>query len=241
MKRISIILTLITALMAVGAGDAAARRLNDKLENRPYADLRPWHLGFSIGAYTEDLRLSHNGLITEQGEQWRAEQVNYQPGFAVTALMSLRLGPYFSARISPGMLFGSRDIRFLDLTTGATQRQNIKSTYVVTPVDIKYSAMRVRNARPYLTAGVMPVFDVSKKRNDLLKLKTADVMLTVGLGCDFYLPFFKFNPEIKFAFGLGDVLVHDRPDLADDPDRLKFTQSLARATSKMIILTFYFE
>ena len=63
----------------------------------------------------------------------------------------------------------------------------------------------------------------------------------MGFGCDFYLPYFKLNPEIKFCFGLTDMLEHDRPDLTDDFNRQKFTQSLKKATSKMIVLTFYFE
>lgn len=220
---------------------AAARRLNDKIENRPYADLRRWHLGFSIGAFAEDLRLTHNGLITDLGEQWRADQPGYQPGFTVTGLVALRLNNYFSVRFSPGMMFGSRDIRFREVTSGAEQRQNIKSTYVILPLDLKYAAMRVRNARPYVTAGIMPAFDVAKKRSDFLKLKSSEMFLSIGFGCDFYLPYFKLIPEIKFCLGLADVLTHDRPDLADDPDKLKFTNSLAKATSKMIVLTFYFE
>lgn len=224
-----------------GAVEAQARRLNDKLENRPYADLRRWHLGFSIGTHVEDLRFTHNGFITEEGEQWRADQVNYQPGFSVTGLVALRLNNYFSLRFSPGMMFGSRDIHFREVKTGATQRQNIKSTYVVLPLDLKYAATRVRNARPYVTAGVMPAFDVAKKRTDLLKLKSTDFFLSIGFGCDFYLPYFKFIPEVKFCLGLPDMLQHDRPDLADDPGRLKFTQSLTKATSKMIVFTFYFE
>ncbi len=40
---------------------------------------------------------------------------------------------------------------------------------------------------------------------------------------------------------MSDVLRHDRPDLEDDPASLRFTQSLKKATSKMIVLTFYFE
>jgi hypothetical protein len=101
--------------------------------------------------------------------------------------------------------------------------------------------MRWRNARPYLVGGVMPAFDVGKKRSDFLQLKSSDIYLTVGFGFDFYLPYFKLVPELKFCFGLSDVLVHDRPDLIDDPDKFKYTQSLAKATSKMVILTFYFE
>ena len=230
-------------LICIGAlsQTANSRDFNDKLLNRPYADNRKWHLGFSVGAFASDLRLTHNGFITETGEEWRLEQPDYQPGFCVNGLFDLRLNNYFSFRVSPGMYFGSRDIRMLELNSGKTERQNIKSTLVVLPLEIKYAALRYRNARPYLLGGIMPAFDVGKKRNDFLKLKSSDLFLSVGFGCDFYLPYFKLNPEIKFCFGLTDVLEQDRPDLIEDPERLKFTQSLAKATSKMIVLTFYFE
>ena len=239
-KRIAIIFTLI-AMALVAVVPAQARRLNDKIENRPYADLRRWHLGFSIGANTMGLKFAHNGFITDNGEQWRAEQVNYQPGFSVSGLVSLRLNNYFSLRFSPGMMFGSHDIRFLDLTNGGEEKQNVKSTYVVMPVDLKFSSLRTRNARPYVVGGIMPAFDVSKKRNDYIRLTASDFYLSVGFGCDFYLPYFKLIPELKFCFGLSDVLDHKRPDLVDDPERLKFTQSFKKVTSKMICLTFYFE
>lgn len=240
MKKSTIIIVILSMVACV-APTAAARRLNDKVENRPYADMRPWHLGFSFGAFVEDMRFTHNGLITEEGEQWRMEQPAYQPGFTVTGLIDFRLNNYFSVRFSPGMMFGSRDIRFREVTTGAEQRQNIKSTHVILPLELKYSAMRVRNARPYITTGIMPAFDVAKKRTDLLKTKTNDFFISIGFGCDFYLPYFKFIPEVKFCFGLSDILEHDRPDLADDPGRLKFSNSLSKATSKMIVFTFYFE
>lgn len=240
MKKIAIIIAVVCSALLWPCG-VSARRLNDKVENRPYADMRRWHLGFSFGGHVDDLRLTHNGFITDDGQQWRVEQPSYQPGFAVNALVSLRLNNYFSLRFSPGMMFGSRDLRFREYVTGEEQRQNIKSTYVVMPLDIKYAAMRVRNARPYITAGIMPAFDVAKKRDDLLKLSTSDFFISFGFGCDFYLPYFKLIPEVKFCLGLTDVLVHDRPDMADTPDQMKFTRSLSKATSKMIVFTFYFE
>ncbi len=33
---------------------------------------------------------------------------------------------------------------------------------------------------PYLVGGVMPAFDVGKKRSDFLQLKSSDIYLTVG-------------------------------------------------------------
>ena len=228
-------------LAALTATPLHAKTFNDKIQNRPYADLRRWHLGFSVGVHTENIRFTHNGFVTENGESWFMEQPSYSPGFCVNGLFDLRLNNYFSLRFSPGMYFGNRDIRMREVNSGDQLRQNIKSAFVVTPVDIKFSALRYRNSRPYMVAGIMPAFDVGKKRSDELKLKSTDFYLSVGFGCDFYLPYFKLNPEIKFCLGLTDVLQHDRPDLADDPSKLKFTQSLSKATSKMIVLTFYFE
>lgn len=229
--------------LLLAAQPVQARDFNNKLQNRPYADMRKWHLGFSVGMYTGDMRLAHNGFITDDGAQWRIDQPDYQPGFAVTGLFNLRLNNYFSVRLSPGMLFGSYDFTMKDINNpeADTQRQNLKTTYVIVPVDVKFSAQRYRNSRPYMSAGVMPAFDVAKKRSDFLKFKTTDVYLSVALGCDFYLPYFKLIPELKFCFGLTDLLVKDRPDLTDDPAKLVMTQSLSRATSKMIIFSLYFE
>lgn len=221
--------------------EVSGREFNDRLLNRPYSDLRRWHLGFSVGVQTQDVRFTHNGFVTEAGEQWFMEQPSFSPGFSVSGLLSVRLNDYFSVRFTPGMMFGNRDIRLHDVESGAVERQNIKSAYVVTPVELKFAAQRFRNLRPYLVGGVMPAFDVSKRRNDLLKFKATDMFLTVGFGCDFYLPFFKLIPELKFCFGLTDVLDHNRPDLADEPDKMKYTQSLTKAVSQMVVLTFYFE
>ncbi len=232
---------LAVAMLAVCAYDASAQWRNDKLINRPYADLRAWHLGFSIGVHVEDLQFTHSGFVTEEGQTWFMEQPDYSPGFCVNGLVSFRLNDYFSLRFSPGMYFGNRNIKMIDTTGGNTESQNIKSTFVVLPVDIKFASQRFRNVRPYITSGVMPAFDVAKKRSDLLKLSSSDCYLSIGMGCDFYLPYFKLIPEIKFCFGLKDMLIHDRPDLADTPDKFKFTQSLSKATSRMIVFSLYFE
>ena len=167
-------------LAALTATPLQAKTFNDKIQNRPYADLRRWHLGFSVGVHTENIRFTHNGFVTENGESWFMEQPSYSPGFCVNGLFDLRLNNYFSLRFSPGMYFGNRDIRMREVNSGDQLRQNIKSAFVVTPVDIKFSALRYRNSRPYMVAGIMPAFDVGKKRSDELKLKSTDFYLSVG-------------------------------------------------------------
>ena len=238
MKYIKYILLL---FVACGFLSTSAAKLNDKLLNRPYADMRKWHLGFSVGTHTQDLSFNHNGFVTENGETWFMEQPSFSPGFNVTGLAEVRLNDYFSVRFSPGMYFGNKVVKMYDTTNGVEEQQNIKTSYVVLPVDVKFAGQRYRNARPYVIGGAMAAFDVAKKRSDFLKLKTTDFYLTVGFGCDFYLPYFKLIPEIKFCFGFADILEHDRPDLSEEPEKMKYTQSLKKVTSQMVVVSFYFE
>ncbi len=229
------------SIAAFTAATAGAADFGHGPLNRPYSDGRAWHLGFSVGVHAQDLSLTHSGYVTDDGRTWFMDQPSYSPGFCVSGLIDMRLNDYFNLRIAPGLWLGNREIKMLDTTTGDEQKQNMKSTFVVVPVDIKFSSVRYLNSRPYITAGIMPAVDVAKKRNDFIKLKPADIYLTMGLGCDFYLPYFKLNPEIRFCLGLTDVLQRRRPDLADDPQRMDITRSLLKARSKMIVLTFYFE
>lgn len=231
---------LMLIVLASSAVVASAQR-NDFVINRPYADQKKIHLGFSVGMHLQDLKFTHNGIPSPDGQYWYAEVPGYSPGFCVNVLADLRLHQYFNLRLSPGMYFGNKDVTMIESVSGQIQKQNVKTPYVVVPLDLKISGDRYRNCRPYVTAGCMATFDVSKKRPDYLQFNTTDFYLTVGLGCDFYLPFFKLNPEIKFCFGLNDILKHDRPDLQDDPETIKMTNALSKVKSNMIVLTFYFE
>ncbi len=237
--------TLFAAIIAVAAlivcAPPAYSKPGDKLLNRPYADLKRWHLGFSVGAHVQDLSFTHNGYVTPEGERWVAEVPDFSPGFCVNVLADLRLHRYFNLRFSPGMYFGSKAVEMIDYNSDQRNRQDVKSAYVTIPLDLKISGDRMRNVRPYVTTGVMGTFDVSKKRSEALMFSSTDFYLCVGMGVDLYLPFFKLNPEIKFCFGLTDILKHDRPDLTDDPATFKMTQSLEKVKSNMVVISFYFE
>lgn len=230
------------ALIAVSAFVVPALgQRNEKLYNRPYADMKRWHLGFSVGGFMQDYAFTHNGYVTDAGEEWYVSQPDLSPGFCVNVMADLRLHRYFNLRFSPGMYFGGSTVRMRDWVSGNTLRQDIKTSYVVLPFELKVSGDRLGNSRPYFTVGAMGAFDVGKRRSDYIQLNKVGTYLTVGLGVDLYLPFFKLNPEIKFCFGLNDMLRHDRPDLIDDPETKKITDSLKKVKSNMCVITFYFE
>ncbi len=238
-------------MLLLGCASAFAQD-NDMILNRPYADTKKIHLGFSVGMNFQNLAITNNGFVatdTPRGEEWYADVSAHSPGFSVNVLADYRIAEHFNLRFSPGLYFGNKVVRFLNHRgdpewvdqTHYKQSQNIKSTYIVVPLDLKMSAKRYHNMRPYFTGGVMYVHDLAKDRSEQLKLKDGDVMLTVGMGCDFYMPFFKLCPEVKFCFGLKNLLQRNRPDLEQSPETLRFTQSVDKIKNDMVVVTFYFE
>ena len=211
-----------------------------KIQNRPYIDQRRLHYGFLIGLHTQDLKFENNGYITKDGESWFVDVASYSPGFSVGVLGELYLTKDLALRLIPTLHFGDKTVIFKEQNSKEETRQQIKSTYLSLPFDLKFSAERFNNYRPYVMAGVNPMADLSIKKNGVLLLKSADCYIEAGLGCDFYLPFFKLIPELKFCFGLSNLLKTDRSDL-NDKTLLKYTQSVNQINSRMIVLSFYFE
>ena len=117
---------------------------------------------------------------------------------------------------------------------------SVRSNYLTFPLDVKYSAFRVNNYRPYLIGGIYGAFDLGRKKGNPILLKGTDFGVEFGIGCDIYLPFFKLCPELKFSFGLVELLEKARSDLTD-LELIKYPNSLSKATSRMVTLTFNFE
>lgn len=212
-----------------------------RVQNRPYLDERRLHYGFLLGVQMMDLELKNNGYVDPNtGEQWYADVDNYSPGFNVGVLAELKLHKHFSLRVAPTLYFGQKHVWMHEQVSGRDTTQNIRSTIVSVPVNIKMSAPRYNNFRPYAIVGVSPSVDLTTRKHNALRLNMFDCYLELGLGCDIYLKHFKLNPELKFCFGLANVLNKDRSDLIDS-SLSKYTHALDAAHAKMVVLSVYFE
>ena len=234
MRRFVLILG---CMLGLTSWNAMAQR--ERVKNQPYADMKWFHLGFHVGLHTQDLILTHSGVSTN-GETWFAEIPSYSPGFSVGVIGDLYLNPYLNLRFTPAIHFGDKKFLFREQSSGEEFTTNVRSSYLNFPLDLKYTALRLNNYRPYILAGAYGSFDIGRKKGNPLLLKSTDFGLEFGMGCDLYLPFFKLCPELKFCFGLVDLLEKDRPDLVDQTT-LKYMQAISKATSRMIVLTFNFE
>ena len=235
MKRLFFVLVSLIALTS------SLFAQEPRIQNRPYLDQRFLHYGFFIGVDMMDLELKNNGYVDPlSGERWYTEVDNYQPGFTVGVLGELRLNKYFGLRLQPSIHFGQKHLVFHEQNTGRDSTQNLKSTYLSIPVALKIAAPRYNNFRPYITIGVAPTIDLTSRKHNALRTEVLDCYLEFAAGCDIYLPYFKLIPELRFSFGLRDILVHERDDLTD-ASLMKFTKSLDSGRAKMITLAFYFE
>ena len=231
-------LLCIVAIISLAIGPAWAQK--ERVKNQPYADLKWLHLGFHVGVHAQDLLLTNSGVAMESGEIWFAEIPSYSPGFSVGVIADMYMNPYFNLRFLPTIHFGDKKFKFMEQNSGETFETNVRSSYVSLPLDVKYSALRLNNYRPYLIGGVFGALDIGRKKGNPILLKGRDFGLEFGIGCDIYLPYFKLCPELKFSFGLVDLLEKNRDDLVDQ-DLMKYTDALTKATSRMVTLTFNFE
>lgn len=221
-----------------------------KVQNKPYIDLRPLHFGISIGMNMQDVEFNNIGPQLMDDGTTRTilcDADTWNPGFSVGVLADMRLSQHLALRLTPQMHFGSKRLTFRDLDDldDAAQPRlstlDMKSTYITMPVALKFSAQRFNNYRPYVMAGISPMINLKDKDQDYVQLKRYDAMLELGLGCDFYMPYFKLIPELKFCYGLTNALDKGHADELTDVNRRVFARSIDSARTKMVVFTLYFE
>lgn len=223
------------------------------VQNRPYTDLRPFHFGILVGTHVQDMEFTNVGpqVITDengvpQTYHVTTDQDRWDQGFHVGVLGELRLSEHFQLRIAPTLHFGNRHLSFTHVNAQGgeqpkAQTQNIKTVYIGSAADIIFAAPRFNNHRPYIMMGLNPMINLTGSHGDILRLKRYDAFVEAGIGCDFYLPFFKLRPELKFMYALTNSLDTDHVNHLQDKTLIPYTQPVSKARSKMIVLTFYFE
>lgn len=167
---------------------------------------------------------------------------NRQVGFNIHIISNFRLGEYFDARFLPGLSFGQRDLDYSYWSPSGSvfikKKMKIESTFIDFPFILKYKSKRINNYRPYVIGGTNFALDLASQKTikeedkPKIRLKPFDVYYQFGFGIDYYLTYFKFSTEIKFAVGLLDIL---------RKDDTKYTTSIEKMNSRVLMINFHFE
>ncbi len=254
MKRILTILLFILIFFRVNAQWF-------EIPNLTTFDDRKIHFGFTLALNTTDFAFEHyntikdnplfsepssmfSNLLDSVGYKLRADVATLTPGFTVGIVSNLRLAENLDLRFLPGLSFVERkvvyNIPIYDANVlGITNEHIVRSTYLDFALLLKYKSKRMINHRPYMIGGISLRQDISKSATeDLLQLRKSNYYIEAGVGWDLYLQFFRLSTELKYCFGIGNILSKGLPE---DPQNQFYQLALKSLNSHMIVLSFHFE
>jgi hypothetical protein len=245
----------ILIFLLAGLTSTAQRLL---LKNLTTFDDKRIHFGFTLGVNSTDFGFTHynvigdnpdfvaenvNGVQISGTEKIRADISTLTPGFTVGIVTNLRLSESFDLRFLPGMSFGERKLTYnipiQDINDlGNKTFYSIKSTFLDFPLLLKYKSRKMNNQRPYLIAGGAYRIDISKSgQEDLVRLKPLSAYLEAGVGWDSYLQFFRLSTELKFSFGLNNILDNG----PKSTQAQVYSNAFSKLSSNIFTLSFHFE
>ena len=211
--------------------------------NLPNYDKQKLHFGFLIGLNILDFKIMQN---TQQEEQLFVIKSQDQKGFNLGIVSNYHLGRRFDLRAISTLSLAERRIQYvfrqqedvLEDYQFVEVNKKIESTFIELPILIKYKSDRYNNGRAYLITGLKYALDLASQKNiddenqQIVKIKNHDFSYELGLGFDFYFPYFKFSPELKAHFGVSNLK-------ADDDS--VFSQSIKSLKTRGITISFSFE
>lgn len=190
------------------AGTSFGQRL--RMMDPHIYDLKKWHFGVTIP-------MNYGKMKVNLADDFLAQDsiqniiVNGTPGIGLGGVVDLRLNDYFNLRAVPALNFHQRR-----MTYKFRDRDDVVDVESVTmdlPINLKYkSALHKKYIRFYTVAGGRIFYDFNSRAGEergpfkkLVALNTVGAAFELGFGFDFYLPFFKFSPEIKMVNSITNM------------------------------------
>ena len=126
------------------------------------------------------------------------------PGFNLGIVTNLKIGQYFDFRFLPTLSFAERQIRFTQVNSSDPIISRFESVLVEMPFHIRYKSAPYKDMRLFVIAGVKYGFDVAnqskaRQADENVKLAPTDFAGEIGVGIQFFFPYFIFSPELKMS------------------------------------------
>jgi hypothetical protein len=259
LKRI--LITFLSLILLVLSFTDEARAQKKKVQNLPAYDLAPYHFGFILGLNqmlfavkpVENLpfikwdseELTDDFFGADSGYVYSVTSTP-SPGFTIGILGNLRTGKYTDLRFIPSLSFGERVLNYDvlvyrdgDEPLFVSTQKSITSTLIDFPLEFKYKSKRLNNMRGYVLVGAAYTLDLASQSkaeresdNFSVKINKHDLLLSAGVGFDFYTNYFKFGTQLKMSYGFNNMIKYE--------DNM-YTNSIESLRSKVFLLSFTFE
>lgn len=209
-----------------------------KILNYSTHDDKAIHFGFCLGLNSMDF-IIQNSYGSFFADSLISDISRSNPGFHIQIISNYRLGEYFDLRFLPGISFGQRDFNFFKNNGLENDNHKLESNFLEFPFLLKYKAKRLNNFRPYIITGPNFRVDMAKTFSEddqvYIDLKRFDICHEVGVGFDFYLPYFKLGLELKYSYGFLNML--ERRNTSHP----QYQNSIDKLNSSIFMVSFHFE
>ncbi len=210
---------------------ASIAQLRDVINQENHDD-KPYHFGINLGYNKSHFSFTHHPRFLQYDSIMDVESIN-SAGINLAWLVNMRISNHFDLRLHPlDLTFSEKAFLYNEkYTPDSVVTKKVQSITLSFPLHIKFSSDRIKNFKVYTIAGAKFDYDLAsnagaRKAEDLVKLKSSDVSVEVGMGFHVYFPFFVLTPEIKLSSGLSNL--HSR-----DVD-LRYSNVIDKINSKMI-------
>ena len=125
--------------------------------------------------------------------------------------MDIKIQKNYNLRITPSFNFTDQKLYYISNNREITQPKNSGISNFELPIYLKYRSDRVNNGRAYILLGTNIIFDMggleelAENRN--IEFSKTNYSIDLGFGIDIYFEYFKFAPEIKYSYGLKNILI----------------------------------
>lgn len=227
-------ISFISLLISVSAMAQAGNR-----DNYNYRDFqkKPYYFGLTLGLNNSGYRLNQSKFFINN-DSIRITESGAGAGFVLHMIANLKIGEFFDFRVIPGFAFSQRSLEFTYNESVDTRNRDIESVFFEMPLHVRFKSAPYKDKRAFIVGGVKYSYDVasnSKTRDakTLIKISPHDFQLEIGVGMQFFYPYFIFSPEIKYSRGMGNILIYD--------DQLNESKVLENVVSQVFTLSFHFE
>ena len=204
-------------------------------QNNPNYDMQTYHFGFILGYSQQKLNIRYSEFINNYNDYLQILS-DYEPGFNVGIIMNFKIKNNFNIRVTPSFNFTDQKIYYNRVNFSVSQPQNSGLSNFELPIYLKYRSDRVNNGRLYVLLGPKLSIDMSSfeklSDNENLEFKSQNYSLDIGFGVDIYFKYFKFAPEIKYSYGITNIL---------EKQHNEYDNYLNSLSSRSILISLTFE
>lgn len=233
LRRLQVVL-----ILAFSPGFLLAQKYNNANVNYNNFKARQYYFGITLGYNSSNYKILQSESFLTREDISRVSSVT-GGGVNVGLVTNLKIGEYFDVRLLPTLSFASRQLNY-SLASDEVRvfDRKMEPVFVEAPLQFRYKSDTYQDMKMYVLGGVKYIFDVSsesrtKREMNLVKIAPSDFAFEIGVGAQFYFPYFIFSPELKFSQGISNTLIYN--------SNIIQSTVLDRVLSRTFTLSFHFE